>query len=595
MPPGPPPATTEAPPLPPLPPTDVTKPPPPLPATPPKPAPPTLPENSIPKNPKQVSATNSDWPESLNKYVLRCYAKCKTALDRDQIEICLKGRISSAMNKGEIWIKNWDEEPIPSVYSERNNLVVKVVPGQLSQFQNTNACSPVKAPVTPQNKKGISQALGARLGARNSLKSRSSSRSRSRSSSDSSTNGKRSRRKSRHSRSRSPRKSRISDSHSSSDENYKPLVRNKNKGKIMERLSLAGSPQKGKSPRQKQNKKQQKQQNKKSHFYSEFGIVGGEVEGNDERLQQRAARFSDVKKQVPVVASSTAGNINSNWRKASPIYSQTDVDGIDFSDFHITGTCRDIEKSFLRLTKAPEACEVRPVEVLRTSLQNVKDKWNEKKDYHYACDQLKSIRQDLTVQVIRDSFTVHVYEIHARIAMEKGDREEFNQCQTQLKMLYNELGDKVIADTNGKSNRLEFTGYRILYYIFTNSTLDLTTLLNALSPEDKLDECISHALLLHSAWSEGNYHRFFKLYQNSPAMSGYLIDWFVVRERTLALKKIIKSYRQNIPVAFLTCELAFENDDECLEFVTPLGVIFSDVSKTLIDCKNSMAAISNIQ
>lgn len=45
----------------------------------------------------------------------------------------------------------------------------------------------------------------------------------------------------------------------------------------MERLSLAGSPQKGKSPRQKQNKKQQKQQNKKSHFYSEFGIVGGEV------------------------------------------------------------------------------------------------------------------------------------------------------------------------------------------------------------------------------------------------------------------------------------------------------------------------------
>lgn len=69
----------------------------------------------------------------------------------------------------------------------------------------------------------------------------------------------------------------FSDSHSSSDENYKPLVRNKNKGKVMERLSLAGSPQKGKSPRQKQNKKQQKQQNKKSHFYSEFGIVGGEV------------------------------------------------------------------------------------------------------------------------------------------------------------------------------------------------------------------------------------------------------------------------------------------------------------------------------
>lgn len=191
----------------------------------------------------------------------------------------------------------------------------------------------------------------------------------------------------------------------------------------------------------------------------------------------------------------------------------------------IRGTCQNIEKSFFRLTavslyrfhfsaslnpslfQAPNPSEVRPLEVLRLSLQNVRDKYRARAEYSYLTSQMRSIRQDLTVQVIRNEFTVEVYEINARISLENADREEFNKCQSQLKLLYSEI--------ENCANQAEFVAYRLLYYIAMDNQIDINALLRELTPELKENDCVEFALNVRKAVTMNNYVKFFRLFKAS--------------------------------------------------------------------------------
>jgi hypothetical protein len=65
---------------------------------------------------------------------------------------------------------------------------------------------------------------------------------------------------------------------------------------------------------------------------------------------------------------------------------------------NMIGSCTDIEKPYLRLSGVPDPKFIRPEPVLRLSLVHVMGS----RDYAYVSDQLRSIRQDLTVQQIEN-------------------------------------------------------------------------------------------------------------------------------------------------------------------------------------------------
>jgi SAC3 family protein LENG8/THP3 len=198
----------------------------------------------------------------------------------------------------------------------------------------------------------------------------------------------------------------------------------------------------------------------------------------------------------------------------------------------IVGRSQKLEKNYFRLTSAPNPDDVRPLPILKQTLELLKKKWRSESNYVYICDQFKSLRQDLTVQHIKNDFTTMVYEIHARIALEKGDLGEYNQCQTQLRALYKlGLGGRPV----------EFKAYRILYFIHTCNRTDMNDVLSELTPADKKEDAIKHALDVRSALALGNYHKFFQLYLKVPNMGAYLMDMFVERERLAALARMCKT------------------------------------------------------
>lgn len=336
---------------------------------------------------------------------------------------------------------------------------------------------------------------------------------------------------------------------------------------------------------------------KRARRMGRFGT--GEAVGGGKKAAQLAAERHERLKSMKLVA---AGVDNDEEKE-------------EFWDsLTIRGTNTNLEKSYFRLTSAPDPATVRPQPVLEKALRRLKTE-AAGESYFYLQDQMKALRQDLTVQRIRNSFTAEVYEHHARVALANQDLGEFNQCQTVLKTLYGE---------GVSGQEVEFLAYRVLYSAITGVTgSNINTVLSTACAM-RTEPAIAHALAVRSALQDDNAVEYFRLLGAAPSLghsgTGDLMSQRNEQVRFRHVTVACKAFQPRVPVAHLARVLGFtlhrayvpgdgerdpvvgtdgaprvdppwaqpEDVDECVQWLEAHGaVVKDDGGVPSVDCKES--------
>ena len=314
-------------------------------------------------------------------------------------------------------------------------------------------------------------------------------------------------------------------------------------------------------------------------------------EKSNSTLAQRANRFRGAGGiNAAARIENTVGRDDAKYMGKEIIGGSKKLSDTDFEEMTVKGSCEKLEKGYFRLTAPPRAELVRPLLVLRRHVENLNEEWSGKRvhDYEWFCSQFKAVRQDLTVQRISNGFAVEVYESHARIALEEGDLNEYNQCQTQLKDLYGENQ----LDKNAVAHQNEFMAFRLIYYVFltriqtyAEGSLDLSRAMLSLSCDQRKDASIAHALRVRRAVAEFDYHGFFRLRKSCPTPGAlHLMNALVPNVRQFALHRICKAYRPSLDVAFVLSELGFspENYGYGVDWLKSCGCVLSSDEKKIL-------------
>jgi hypothetical protein len=313
------------------------------------------------------------------------------------------------------------------------------------------------------------------------------------------------------------------------------------------------------------------------------------------KRQQRAGRFSGTSETRSASMSQSREDELMQKRTLNRLRSIAEHGGdVNWDLVIVKGTCRNLEKDYFRLTSAPDPSTVRPEPVLKKAFQIVLSHWNNKtKSFEWLNNQVKAIRQDITVQHIKSDFVVSVYEEHAKMCLGQGDILEVNQCITKVCEFYEE-GLAGAVD--------EFMSYRLLYLIYTRQKYkegasELNLMMAKLHPMMESSKYVRHAIAVQDAVANDFFGNFFALYKEAPVNSALLMNFLSDYMRWKGLRAISRSFRNpaELPIRFIVENLGYSGEKECVADLNKHGAVLAKKhGQVFFDAQSSLQIYSRV-
>ena len=340
---------------------------------------------------KPARATDA-WPPSLTKYVTMSFNKCKSDQDRSLMEVALKTVISKASTEGWLQTHDWATMALPLIGNETES----DAPISVVQVKN----NPTVTTTTTDSTNGKDTQLTPKTA-------------------------------------ETKRKSRFQDS---SDAEYlvlpqkKPTTEQNTTQNASKNLSLSISAQSQPSVSYSMTVKEWKsvlppapiteeeagmRQLRAQRFQSSTDNNNNDKNNKDQtnsktnsdtnstsfskNLTKREKKEKKRKGRLGALFPPSSASTTATGSSTNPSSGGGGMTDAEMESLRVVGTCTKLEKDYFRLTSAPDPSTVRPEPVLRQALAQLKAKWeSDQVEYAYMCNQLKALRQDLTVQHIQN-------------------------------------------------------------------------------------------------------------------------------------------------------------------------------------------------